>query len=149
MNFISEPRILLDEYQAWVAPHLNPSSLFLSVVLVRVANPYQFMKAKFEFIDRAIFLRRPGKLTRFPVLSLMEEFLHCHVLIGDYPYNNPRRSIGSLEELILLEFKKSLPRTGDVHIARVTGNSGLPLLYSLKSQGSVEVLLEAMHLPCQ
>jgi hypothetical protein len=71
-------------------------------------------------------------------------------LIGYTFYENHSSGLKSLAELVFNEFSKALPRRGDVHVVPVLGSTGIPLLYSLKSQGPVEVLLEAMHLPeCQ
>ncbi len=146
---IEEPRYLLKYYREWAEPHFQGESLFLTVCLIRARNPYGLIKAKFDFIDRKIFQRRPEKLIRLPVLALQEGFLHCHAVVAKVPSDNQSLEMNSLEDVVRREFKKTLPRTGDVHVAQIAGGAGIPLLYALEGQGSVEVLPEAMHLPCQ
>ncbi len=146
---IEEPRYLLKHYREWAEPHFQGDSLFLTVCLIRARNPYGLIKAKFDFIDRKIFQRRPEKLIRLPVLALQEGFLHCHAVVGKVPSDNQSLEMNSLEDVVRREFKKTLPRTGDVHVAQIAGGAGIPHLYALEGQGSVEVLPEAMHLPCQ
>lgn len=143
---IVEPRYLLDHYYEWAAPHFGDGSLFLTVCLVRAKNPRGLIASKFRSLDRAVFMRRSGQLARLPVLVKQPGFWHCHALIGHALYKNPGRGFDSLSELIFHEFSKALPRTGDVRVDTVIGSSNIPLLYSLKCQGPVEVIHEALHL---
>lgn len=144
---IVEPRYLLDHYYEWAAPHFGDGSLFLTVCLVRAKNPRGLIASKFRSLDRAVFMRRPGQLARLPVLVKQPGFWHCHALVKDVPYENPLRGLESFSDLVLYEFSKALPAKRDVHVAKLTGPADFSLVYSLKSQGLVEVLLEAMHLP--
>jgi len=144
---IEEPRYLLSHYRGWVEPHFEQDSLLLTVCLLRTKNPDRLIKAKFEFLDRTVFGRRPERLSRFPIKVLNEGFPHCHAVIANVPYSNPRKGCSSLEDAVRHEFKKTLPRTGDVDVRPIAGGAGIPLLYSLECQGPVEVLVEAIHLP--
>jgi hypothetical protein len=146
---IEEPRYLLKHYREWAEPHFQGDSLFLTVCLMRARNPYGLIKAKFDFIDRKLFQRRPERLIRFPVLALQEGFLHCHAVVAKVSSDYQSLEMDSLVDIVMHEFKKTLPRTGDVHVAPIAGGAGIPLIYALERQGSVEVLPEAMHLPCR
>ena len=142
---IVEPRYLLDHYYEWAAPYFGDGSLFLTLCLVRAKNPRALIVSKFRSLDRAVFMRRPGQLARLPVLVKQPGLWHCHALVKDVPYENARQGIKSLAELVFYEFSKALPKKGDVHVDPVKGSAGVPLFYSLKCQGPIEVLFEAMH----
>ena len=146
-NEIVEPRYLLKHWRKWAESTFSDDDIFLHVGLVRIERPYRYIATCFEALEERVFQRRPGSLIRFPVLSLMEGYLHMHALIKSVPYTNVKRGYVAFEDLVHDRFSRAFVRRGDVLTQRVSGGAGIPLIYALEKQGPVEVLVEAMHLP--